>query len=143
MDKRRRNRWIVGGAIVGGLMVLGAIDGEAGAADSVLGMAVVAAWIIGVVRLYQSGHQSLGTVAVFIPGVFVAGYFVLPKPGTSAYLRAKPERRKLADYRWPLEAVAYRNAVDALKTPEERAQEMAEAHARLEIDRDIPPPPGY
>ena len=119
-------------------MILGAFGGEGGAVDSVIGMPIVAAWIIGVVRLYQAGHHSLGTVAVFIPGVFVAGYFVLPKPGTSAYLRAEPEQQRLADHRWPMEAVAYRNAVDALKTPEERAQEMAEAHARLEIDRDIP-----
>jgi hypothetical protein len=143
MDKRRRSRWIVAGAIVGGLVMLGTIGGDGGAIDSVIGTAVLAAWIIGVVRLFQGGHHSLGMVAVFIPGVFVAGYFVWPKPGTSAYLRAKPEQQRLADHRWPMEAVAYRKAVYALKTPEERAQEMAEAHARLEIDRDIPPPPGY
>ncbi len=143
MDTTKRNRWIVGGAVVGGLVIIGSMGGEGGAVDSVMGMAVLAAWVIGVVRLFQGGHHTLGMVAVFIPGVFVAGYLVWPKPGTSAYLRAKPEQQRLADHRWPMEAVAYRKAVDALKTHEERAQEMAEAQAMLEIDRDIPPPPGY
>ncbi len=97
MDKRRRNRWIVGGAIVGGLVMLGTIGGDGGAVDSVIGTAVLAAWIIGVVRLFQGGHQSLGTVAVFIPGVFVAGYFRVAQAGHVGV----PSRQAGAARGWP------------------------------------------
>jgi hypothetical protein len=95
--------------------------------------------VVGFVRLFMGKHTGLGVVSILVPFVFISGYIVSPKPGSSLYIKQTPEQQRQADQRWPLEAAAYRRALEYLKTDEQRQADLWAKQARDEIDRDIPP----
>jgi hypothetical protein len=132
-----RNTRIVIGAIVSGAVLYGFLGGDE--LDGLLGLALVTAWVVGFVRLFMGRHTGLGILATFVPFVFIAGYIVNPKPGSTLYIKLPPEQQRQADQRWPLQAAAYRQALEHLKTPEQRRAELLVNQARAEIDREIPP----
>jgi hypothetical protein len=134
-----RNNRIILGAIVGGVILLGLTGGWSELPEGLVGLAAIAAWVVGFVRLFMGRHSGLGVVAIFVPFVFIAGYIVNPRPGSSLYIKQSPEQQRQADMRWPLEAAAYRQALEYLKTDEQRQADLWAKQARDEIDRDIPP----
>ena len=132
------NNKIVWAVVIGTFLLI--VTGASEAfPSSLLGFGVFLSWVVGVSRLFRGQNTSLGVLACIVPFVFIAGYLALPRPGSSLYIKQTDEQQRRADLRWPVEAAAYRQAVDYLKTEEQRRREVIERAARMEIDRDIPP----
>ena len=91
--------------------------------DTFFGLVFFAAVAWGVIRLYTAGHINLSIASIFVPFLFVTGFVMLPKPGSLMYVRSDPARKRLADERWPTEALAYHKTMLELEAVRPKARE--------------------
>ena len=80
---------------------------DAGGALVLIWLVMFVAAIGGIVQYFRGNHIGLGWAAIFVPFVFIGGYFVQPKPGSSRYMKLDPVKKSTADLRWPMQAKAY------------------------------------
>jgi hypothetical protein len=79
----------------------------AGAGASLIWIVGFIAYLAGTVQYFRGNHIGLGWVSVFIPFVFIGGFFIQPKPGSSRYMNLDATKKATADLRWPMQAKAF------------------------------------
>jgi hypothetical protein len=89
--------------------------------------------IVGIVQYFRGNHIGLGWLAIFVPFVFIGGYFIKPKPGSSRYMNYDATKKAASDLRWPMQAKAYHDLMGdkdpkmvTLATPVIPAPEVSE-----------------